>query len=276
MQVVIAAAYVVVVRADASGSRRVRLLAWAALSAAVGFHGSLLLFAINIRWFSYYMIAVAAAFFLPEATLRRLVALATFPARSLARRSVRGPRPTAWRNVAVVAGAFCIVALVGVHLDLPGATAAGSICGGVVLAAAALAVMVGEDTDRVRHAALAAAGGALVLAVAVHVWPIRFEYYLYLVADLQRRGEPAQVLAAYEHAEPYAPAGQSRRQQIEALRSRLDAVGASRGAASAPAVDDLARRAEPFRDPTADATRPIRAPAIEPRPLVHPVNRTVP
>ena len=72
-----------------------------------------------------------------------------------------------------------------------------------------------------RHAAVAAAAGALLLSAAVHVWPIRFQYYLYLVADLQRRGEPAQVLAAYEKAEAYAPRGQSRQRQIEALRSRL-------------------------------------------------------
>jgi hypothetical protein len=135
--------------------------------------------------------------------------------------------------------------IVGVRLDLPGATAAGFICGAAVLAAAALAVTVGKDAEQVRHAAVAAAAGALALAAAVHVWPVRFEYYLYLVADLQRRGEPAQVLAAYEKAEPYAPAGQSRRRQIEALRSRLEAVGASRQAASAPDVDDVSRRAEP-------------------------------
>jgi hypothetical protein len=213
-----------VVRSDASGARRVRLLAWGALGAAVGFHGSLLLFAINIRWFSYYMIAVAGAFFLPEAALGRLVALATLPARSLARRATRSRGPAGWRSVAVVATASGIVALVGVHLDLPGATAAGFICGAAVLAAAALAVTLGRDAGRVRHAAVAAAAGALVLAAAVHLWPVRFEYYLYLVADLQRRGEPAQVLAAYEKAEPYAPAGQSRLRQIEALRSRLDDV----------------------------------------------------
>ena len=70
---------------------------------------------------------------------------------------------------------------------------------------------------------------AVLFLLVLDVWtqwvphgaPVRFQYYLYLVADLQRRGEPAQVLAGYEKAETYAPAGQSRRRQIEALRSRL-------------------------------------------------------
>jgi uncharacterized membrane protein len=232
LQVLIAVAYVGVVRADASDGRRVRLLAWGALGAAVGFHGSLLLFALNIRWFSYYMIAIAGASFLPETALQRLVALATFPARRLSERAVRVRRAAGWRSVAIVSSGACIVALVGAHLDLPGATTAGLTCGGAMLTMAALAVTVGRDAERVRHAALAAAGGALALAAAVHVWPVRFEYYLYLVADLQRRGDPAQVLAAYEKAEPYAPAGQSRRPQIDALRSRLEGIDGRRAASS--------------------------------------------
>jgi hypothetical protein len=199
MQVLIAVAYVVVVR-----SRRARWLALGALAAAVGFHGSLLFFAVEIRWFSYYMIAIAVAFFAPEAWLRRLVALATLPARTIA-----------WPTAAVVSSASCVVALVGFQLDLPGAATAGALCG-IALAAGALP---GSDGARTRRRAVAAAAGALVLTAAVHVSPVRFQYYLYLVADLQRRGAPAEVLAAYEKAEPYAPAGQSRLRQIEALRN---------------------------------------------------------
>jgi hypothetical protein len=110
------------------------------------------------------------------------------------------------------------VALVGVHLDLPGATTAGFVCAAAVLAVAVIAVAVGKPAECPRRGAIASAAGALVLAAAVHVWAIRFQYYLYDVADLQRRGTPAEVLSAYEKAEPYAPAGQSRRRQIEALR----------------------------------------------------------
>jgi hypothetical protein len=223
MQVVIAIAYVVVTRADASRARWVRLLAWGALAAAVGFHGSLLLFAINIRWFSYYMIAIAAAFFLPRAVLEWFVGLVASQLRIAAqvgaRRRTR--RPTGVRNLAVVSSGTCIVALVGFQLDLPGATTAGVIGAVATLAAMALVAARGRDAMHVRHGAIAAAAGALVLSAAVHVWPIRFQYYLYLVADLQRRGEPAEVLAAYEKAEPYAPPGQSRRRQIETLRSRV-------------------------------------------------------
>ena len=224
MQVVIAIAYVGVVRSDASDARWPRLVAGAALAAAVGFHGALLLFAINIRWFSYYMIAIAGAFFLPEAVLRRLVALTTLPARSLERRGA-GAYPAGPGSLALASGAACTVALVAVDLDLPGATTAGVICAAAVLAVAAVAVMVGNPAEQARRASVAAAAGALVLAAAVHVWPIRFQYYLYDVADLQRRGTPAEVLAAYEKAEPYAPAGQSRRRQIDALRSRLVPLG---------------------------------------------------
>ena len=213
MQVLIAVAYVVVVRADVRRSRWARRLAWAALAAAVGFHGSLLFFAVQIRWFSYYMIAIAAAFFAPEAWLQRLAAIAGLPARTIAQYGARWG--TARRTGALVCGASCIVALVGSSLDLPGATAAGALAG-IALVAIAL---FGADAARTRQRAVAAATGALALGAAMQVAPVRFEYYLYLVADLQRRGEPAQVLAAYEKAEPYAPAGQSRRRQIEALRN---------------------------------------------------------
>jgi hypothetical protein len=223
MQVVIAFAYASVVRSDASDARWPRPIAWAALAAAVGFHGSLLLFAINIRWFSYYMIAIAGAFFLPEAALRRLVAVATLPARGLERRAMRPSEP---RSLVIASGAACTVALVGVHLDLPGATTAGFVCAAAVLAVTVIAVAVGKPAQSARRAPVGAAAGALVLAAAVHVWPIRFQYYLYEVADLQRRGTPAEVLAAYEKAEPHAPSGQSRWRQIEALRSRLGADAA--------------------------------------------------
>jgi len=216
LQIVIAVAYVAVVRADASRARWVRPVAAGALAAAVGFHGSLLLFSIEIRWFSYYMIALAAAYFLPETALGGLVGLATFPARVMA----SGAR-TWLRSLAVVSGASCIVALVGFHLDLPGGTAAGLLCAGA-LALTGLVAALGKNAERMHHVAVAAAAGALVLFAAVHVWPIRFQYYLYDVADLQRRGEPADVLAAYEKAERYAPPDQSRRRQIEALRRRLE------------------------------------------------------
>ncbi len=91
------------------------------------------------------------------------------------------------------------------------------ICAGA-LAVVGLAAALGsnpEPTCRV------AAAGALALGAAVHVLPVRFQYYLYVVVDLQRRGDPGQVLAAYEKAEPYAPRGESRQRQIEALRSHL-------------------------------------------------------
>ena len=190
MQILIAAAYVVAVRADASRARWVRLLAWAALVAAVGFHGSLLSFPIEIRWFSYYMITVAGAFFLPERALDAIVRLATFPLRMVAASAARW---SATRFQAV-------------------------ICAGA-LAALGLVAALGTNPE---PAAVAAAAGALVLAVAVRVLPVRFEYYLYVVADLQRRGDAAQVLAAYQKAEPYAPRGQSRERQIEALRRQLE------------------------------------------------------
>jgi hypothetical protein len=223
LQIVIAVAYVAVVRSGGGRARWARPLAWVALAAATGFHGSLLLFTIEIRWFSYYMIALAAAFFLPEVVLRAFVALATFPARTVAQSAERWRSvPAGWQSLAVVAGAACIVALAGSYLDLPGATAAGFIGGGAI-ATMGLVGGLGNVAERVRCMAIAAAAGALVLGAVVHVWPIRFQYHLYAVADLQRRGEPAQVLAAYEKAEPYAPRGQSRQRQIEALRSRLGA-----------------------------------------------------
>lgn len=223
MQILIAVAYVGVVRSDGSRARWVRLLTWGALFAAVGFHGSLLLFTIEIRWFSYYMIAIAAAFFLPEPVLRGMVGLATFPFRTVAQRTVRWRTrpPSGFRTVVVALSASCVVALVGFQLDLPGAAAAGLICGGA-LAVVGLAAALGSNPEPARRVAIAAAAGALALGAAVHVLPVRFQYYLYVVADLQRRGDPAHVLAAYEKAEPYAPRGQSRRRQIEALRSHLE------------------------------------------------------
>jgi len=94
------------------------------------------------------------------------------------------------------------------------------ICAGA-LAVVGLAAALGSNPEPTCRVAIAAAAGALALGAAVHVLPVRFQYYLYVVVDLQRRGDPGQVLAAYEKAGPYAPRGESRQRQIEALRSHL-------------------------------------------------------
>jgi vitamin K-dependent gamma-carboxylase-like protein len=220
MQVLIAVAYVVVPRGEGSGARWVRLLAWAAFLAAAGFHGSLLLFTIEIRWFGYYMIALAAAFFLPERALNGIVRLVSLPIRTLAQRAAEWRFPR-WWSAAVVLSAASVVALVGARLDVPGATVAGAI-GAAALALVGILAALGIRPSAAPRTAIAVATGALALAAAVHVVPVRFQYYLYIVADRQRRGgDPRQVLAAYERAERYAPPGESRQRQIEALRRSL-------------------------------------------------------
>jgi len=71
---------------------------------------------------------------------------------------------------------------------------------------------------------LAAAAAALATTgmwLAIALSPVRWDFYRFLGGDLKRRGETAAALAAYEHAEQYAPAGVSRRARIIELRKQL-------------------------------------------------------
>jgi hypothetical protein len=57
--------------------------------------------------------------------------------------------------------------------------------------------------------------------VAIATSQARWDFYRFLGGDLKTRGEPAAALEAYERGERYAPKGQSRKGQIEALRKQL-------------------------------------------------------
>jgi hypothetical protein len=50
---------------------------------------------------------------------------------------------------------------------------------------------------------------------------VRWDYYRYLGGDLLRRNELEAALRVYETGERYAPPGESRASQMEALRRQL-------------------------------------------------------
>jgi hypothetical protein len=162
------------------------------------------------------MLLLAVVIFLPESfLLGPVVVLAV---------SARGILPTQWMSdgspwhvtVGLTAIAACAAGAVGHVLDLPGAAMAGTV--------GAIAAM-RQDHRTSRRTALAVASGATALWVAVHVAPVRFDYYRFVAGDLSERGLLAASLDAYETAKRYAPGGESRRDLIDAMRDRLERDG---------------------------------------------------
>jgi hypothetical protein len=190
------------------GGRPVAVVCTLALVAALGLHLGAEYLALEIGWFSWYMVFFALVFFLPGASVSRVVSFASRPVRAAA--AVRWqPKPVAATIAAGLAGG-CL-ALVGHALDLPGAFPA---CCGVAI--------IGVVSTRRPRRAIPIATAAAMLWLAVVVSGARYDFYRFQAADARRRGDTATALASYLQAERYAPKDQSRAPQIAELRRLVD------------------------------------------------------
>lgn len=239
-------------RDRARGTARVVLeaVAIAALLLALSFHLGAEYMGLQIGWFSWYMILLALATFVPARWLSLAVLYLTWPARELAQQAKASPSPVAAAVLALIAGALMLP--VGLDLDLPGALPACVLVGVALMAAAIFA-----QVRRVFVAEIRAAAIALIVAAAIvptslrrlggdeeigrdgrpepH-YDVRYDYWRFAGGDFRRRGEWAAALDAYQHAARHAPEADTReererlerRAQIEEMRQRVEAEGPRR------------------------------------------------
>jgi hypothetical protein len=187
-------------RLDGEPGRAARVLRIATLAAAILLHGGAELLGLRIGLFSYYMLILAAVFFLPERALLAVEAALAAPLRAIGRLRVRGVRLAQSRGAtlaAAIAGAG-LCGLLGFSMGLPGAPVAGVI-GVVGLGLVASRFAAQGDA----WAGRAARGGALAVALLALVSAgsgVRARYWTEVARDLRLRGNLQAAQAAEERA----------------------------------------------------------------------------
>jgi hypothetical protein len=215
--------YLLSIPRDRSRKAWLGFACWVGFGLAIVLHVGAEAMSLQIGWFSYYMLLLGCCYLLPLSIVDRLATLFTWPGRWLDRRAQawqQNPRRASAFGVGGLCLAMALLLLAGSRLDLPGALAASGIAASALAAVSLWGRLLHPARDRrpwAAAAALAAAGMWLVIALS----PVRWDFYRFLGGDLKRRGETAAALAAYEHAERYAPPGASRKSRIIELREQL-------------------------------------------------------
>jgi hypothetical protein len=216
-------------RDGAKGWPRIVLdvIAWIALGLSLSFHLGAEYMGLEIGWFSWYMILLALATFVPAWLLSGIVLLVTWPAREIAQAMDAKPTPIAGAILAMLSG--IVLLAVGMTIDLPGAEAACILVGFAGMAFAVVGLIRRDRTADVRAAAVALAIGAAVLAIVVRQTDQRYDYWRFAGGDFRRRGEWAAALDAYTRANRYAPTPEdARTERVEELRERVEREGPRR------------------------------------------------
>jgi hypothetical protein len=191
----------------------------AAMCAAIAFHIGAEDMALEIGWFSYYMIGLAVVVLGPPGLLSELVALATEPLRALDRRLDRSV-PAA---LVIGAASSSMVALVALgDRALVGGAFEALASGGVLIFALGLAALLRPALAR---PVIELAPGVIAVALAsfflLGQGRERFDHFRFAGGDFRRRGEPAAALAAYRRALELAP--DDERERIAARVRELEA-----------------------------------------------------
>lgn len=219
------ASYLLAVIHDRAPQRWVRVLTTLGFVLALILHVGAEAMGLQIGWFSYYMLALAACYLLPLPLLNAFSRLVTWPARRLDAWFERWPPTTRITCIAAATVSCAILATAARAIDLPGAWAS-CICAGIALLAACAVWLVRRRGFDPRRYALATSVAALGMWLAIAAGPARWDFYRYLGGDLKRRGELDAALEAYERGEAHAPAGATRAKQIAEIRRALDKSGA--------------------------------------------------
>jgi hypothetical protein len=222
-ELLLAGCYVVAAQRDNLPSRLASAICLFGLLLSVSVHAGAEAMNLQIGWFSFYMIALAFCYFLPLRMIDVLVRLATWPARWIRKVMVArgiGAGVHLWRSVLVSLAAAGLLLAVGKDIELPGVFAACATLAGLLVGGAAWSAF-SRRSQGSRSYPLAAAVAALVMWLAISSSNVRWDYYRYLGGDLLRRNELEAALRVYETGERYAPPGESRASQMEALRRQL-------------------------------------------------------
>ena len=208
------------------------IVAWVALALSLSFHLGAEYMGLEIGWFSWYMILLALATFVPARALGYVVLFATWPLRQVSQQAELSERagadsPIGTAILAAITGAILLPA--GTLADLPGALPVCVAIGVALMAASVVALVRKEGFAEVRAVALAVLLGAACMLAMLRMGPdVRYDYWRFAGGDFRRRGEWQLALDAYEHANHYAPRGQSRDRQITEMRERIRTEGPRR------------------------------------------------
>lgn len=191
-------------------------IAWLALPTALSFHVGADLIALEIGWFSLYMIALAFVVFLPGTWVTSIVRIG----HALTQRAHGPALASMWLPLAM--GAILAMLFVGHDADLPGAFGATGL-----VAVGLFATLVGTMTGRwpiarIVSVASAALFAAVIVYATLHRGEGRYDFYRFAGGDFRRRGELEQAEAAYVRANRHAPPGQNRTRQLEDVRRELE------------------------------------------------------
>lgn len=187
-ELLLAAGYLLMPRQDRSHApwvSRTCLVCWLL---AMGLHVSFEVAGLRIGWFSYFMMLLGSAGFLPacwlESLLRPFTLIAPQPS------EVQRSRQVLRKGVMITAASSAILALVsaGCWSDLPGVLTA-TVVGSLGFVATLLVLEHERESDAQRRLPVAVLVGAILLALAVQFGDARAQYYPYRLVQLQRRGD---------------------------------------------------------------------------------------
>jgi hypothetical protein len=201
LQFLCALAFLLVTQRGRFQNRGIRFVITGLAIAPLSFHLGAEWLGLQIGWFSYYMIAITGAYFIPEAWLRRpLIPIARLARAANGLKSELTPMHLAVLTVTAL-GTIWFCAL---RVDLPGASIAALVATFIGLILAAQAIRLRES-----HAGALAVSALLVASlmmwVSIASSNVRFDYYRFVGGDMRRRGQLEDSLAAYIKANQYAP-----------------------------------------------------------------------
>jgi hypothetical protein len=191
----------------------------AAMFAAIAFHIGAEDMALEIGWFSYYMVGLAVVVLGPSSPLSELVAIATEPLRALDR-SLDRSVPAGLVIGAAAASMVALVAL-GDRVLAGGGFEALAASAATIFALGVLALVRPALARPVVELAPGVIAVALSSFFLLGAGRERFDHFRFAGGDFRRRGEPAAALAAYRVALELAP--DDERERIAARVRELEA-----------------------------------------------------
>ena len=201
LQFLCAISFVLITQRHRFRSRAARTCITALGLAPLSFHLGAEYLNLQIGWFSYYMLAISLAYFLPEACLRVLLRPAAWLARHA--ESVEHevqPLHVGILTLAGIAGLW----FAAYNVDLPGALVSGSI-GTFLIGAFVLSHIRSQTLTHCATALCAVLFSGLMMWQSISASTVRFDYYRFVGGDMRRRGQLENSLAAYIKANQYAP-----------------------------------------------------------------------
>jgi len=197
LEIILAFVYLLAVRQDENPRRWLRIAAWFGIVLAVCFHGigNEFLLVLRIGFFSYYMIALALIYFLPESILWGIGRFATWPARRLGKiwfdlwAAHAGARAKARIGLTTIGAVFIalVAARIGYTLDLPGASTAGLLIA-IFLASTPLLALALRRFEAAERYVLATGLAMVMMWIAVAHSTVRSDYYRMLTEHNEHKG----------------------------------------------------------------------------------------